>query len=657
MAEQRPALILVADNPASQHATARVLRQAGFEVEETSLGADALERAGRREFDLVVLDADLPDLDGYDLCRRLRADPVTAQIPIVLLPPGFVRDADRERAQASGADVLLTHPVDPLELATSANALVRARRVQEELRRSEGRFRAVFDEAPSGIALVDEKLHFVSVNPAMCTLLGRHCDELHGLAAMSFASRRAEHDLHAIVEALRESGRWTGIVAVVRKDGSEVELEWHISRHERSELRVAVVSDITGRRRAEQERERLLASERAARADAERANRLKDDFLATLSHELRNPLSSILGWLHVLRQKPDGSRLKEGLDAIERGTKQQTQLISDLLDVSSIVSGKLHLEFEAVDLRVVVDNALDVINAQATAKQLTVERDFPEGDAEVLGDPTRLYQVIWNLLTNAVKFTPARGRIHVGIKRIDDALELSVTDTGQGIDPAFLPFAFDRFRQADASTTRRAGGLGLGLAIVRHLSELHGGSVEAFSEGEGRGSRFTVRLPLRHARGDEPAAAPPPSPDVAAPPPARASRRGLAGPGVDLKGWRVLAVEDDDDIRSWLRRVIAEAGADVAEARNVETALALVESFRPHILVSDIGMAPRDGYSLMREIRSRGITPESLPGVALTAFARPEDRREILAAGYQIHLPKPVSPLRLLQVLTTLVRR
>ncbi|MEQ1508406.1 MAG: ATP-binding protein, partial [Myxococcota bacterium] len=402
--------------------------------------------------------------------------------------------------------------------------------------------------------------------------------------------------------------------------------------------------DITPRKRLEEERERLLESERYARSDAERATRLKDEFLATLSHELRTPLGAILGWTHLLRNRPyDAAKVHQGLEVIERNARVQTELIADLLDMSRILSGKMRLDVQRVDLTAVIDAAIEAVRPAADAREIRLERS-DAATVELDGDPSRLQQVVWNLLSNAVKFTPRGGSVAVGITAVGSWVEVTVRDTGAGIDPAFLPYVFERFRQADASSARVHGGLGLGLAIVKHLVELHGGRVAAHSEGEGRGAAFLVELPQAGVAlaeddpssfGDDPRT---PSPA----PPIDAER---------LRGLRVLVVDDEPDARDIVRRLLEEYAIEVFTAASADDGLALLATARPDLVVSDIGMPHKDGYQFIAAIRGRS---DPVVAVALTAFARPEDRDRALAAGYQAHLAKPVRPTELLSTLSTL---
>lgn len=394
-------------------------------------------------------------------------------------------------------------------------------------------------------------------------------------------------------------------------------------------------------RRAAEERIALLDRERSARAEAERSSQMKDEFLATLSHELRTPLNAILGWSQVLRRGSRGEAdLHKGLQTIERNARAQAQLIEDLLDMSRIMSGQVLLELQGVLPATVVDAAIEAVRPAATAKNIVIERDFAPC-ALIAADPGRLQQVIWNLLSNAIKFTPQEGRVRVTIRERAGQAEIGVTDTGIGIGAEFLGHVFDRFRQADASTTRRHGGLGLGLSIVKHLVEQHGGTVAADSAGEGQGAAFTVRLPLA---GELPLGERPPRPAGAATPPGRRDAE-LA----DLRGLRVLVVDDEADGRELIKRVLADRNAEVTTAATAAEALSLVPQTRAQLLLSDIGMPDMDGFELLERVRALGPAANGdVPAIALTAFAQSEDRLRALEAGFLDHITKPVEPAELI---------
>ena len=654
MSDHRVATILVVDdNPAGRYATSRVLRASGFDVLEAGTGAEGLELAPRAE--LIILDVNLPDTDGFEVCRRIRANRQTARTPVVHLSATFVKDVDKVQGLESGADGYLTQPVEPPVLVATVNAFLRARRAEEEMRLSDARFKAIFEQAPSGILLVSADLIYLEANPAVCRALGRTRGEIVGRHASAFLPAGHEHDAADIAAELERSGAWRGTVPLLRADGAQVELEWSISRHALPGVSLAVVNDVTERRAHELERERLLAAERAAREEAERANRLKDEFLATLSHELRTPLNAILGWAQILKSPPSPSAedVREGVDAIERNAQAQAQLIADLLDVARITSGAVRLDARPIDAAAAVRNALATVRPAAEAKGLRLEQALDPGAGHVHADPARLQQVVWNLVTNAVKFTPRGGTIRVALAREGGQVRIAVADDGRGIKADFLPHIFERFRQEDATTRRNQGGLGLGLAIVKNLVEMHGGTITAASAGEGRGATFTVRLPAVAAPAGPPAAVAEGSDGDPAGGSGRGSTPGGAA-GVSLRGMRVLVVDDEPDARAVLRRVLARAGADVADAADVPAALAAAARFRPHLLVSDVGMPGQDGRDLVEALRHQGHTAAVLPAVALTAFARDEDRADSLRAGFQAHLAKPVDPHELLAVVAEL---
>lgn len=403
-------------------------------------------------------------------------------------------------------------------------------------------------------------------------------------------------------------------------------------------------------KRAALERDRLLEAERLARAEAERVSMVKDEFLATLSHELRTPLTAILGWAHVLRARVhDDAMLSEGLEVIERNSRLQTQLIEDLLDMSRIISGKVRLDVQQVDLQDVVKASVASLQVSADAKGIRLQVVLDPFAGPARGDPARLQQCLWNLISNAIKFTPKGGRVQVSLERVNSHLEVCVADNGQGIKPDFLPHLFERFRQADASTTRRYGGLGLGLSIVKHLVELHGGTVNATSAGEGKGATFRIELPLMVVHGSEGDAREHPRSSVA--PASRVDHPSLAG-------ITVLAVDDEPDARNLLKRVLEACGARVLLASSAAEALGLATSERPDMIVSDIGMPGEDGYDFIRRLRQLSAEEGGrTPAAALTAFARAEDRTRALRAGFQTHVAKPVEPTELTAVVASLASR
>jgi PAS domain S-box-containing protein len=419
-------------------------------------------------------------------------------------------------------------------------------------------------------------------------------------------------------------------------------------RHER------IVAGLAGQAAIAMDNARLYESTRRAREEAETANRLKDEFLATVSHELRTPLNAIFGWARMLRSgKLDAASIAHAVETIERNAKAQEQIIEDILDVSRIITGKIRLDVSPVEIAPVIEAAVDSLRPTAEARGVRFQTVLDTNSNLVLGDAGRLQQIVWNLLSNAIKFTPKGGRIQVSLERINSHIEIHVSDTGQGINKEFLPYVFERFRQADNSTTRKYGGLGLGLAIVRHLVELHGGSVSADSPGEGLGAIFTIRLPLAVVREGG---------NQLNQPYASRFHQAIAGDVPlefrgELEGVRVLVVDDEVDARDLLTIILEQCGAEVRAEGSTTQALAALKQWRPDVLVSDIGMPGRDGYELIQEVRSLDASQGGdTPAIALTAYARSEDRLKALRSGFQTHVAKPVEPTELAATIAGLVR-
>ena len=533
------------------------------------------------------------------------------------------------------------------------------RRAERYLRESESQFREMFEQTPIGMTLNELNGRYVHANPAYCQIVGRTREELLD-PSLDFRELIYPEDRPKMLK--RQSQLLEGEIPAffiekryVRPDGSAiwVRVTGTVRRDAQGKAMhfVRLVENIDDRKRAEVELAQLLESERAARTDAERASSMKDEFLATLSHELRTPLNAILGWSQILAGGTrDDEDLAEGLQIIERNARAQTQIIEDLLDMSRIISGKVRLDVQRVELAPLVQAAIGTIRPAADAKEIRLVSVLDPLAGPVSGDPSRLQQVFWNLLTNAVKFTPRGGRVQVLLERVNSHLEISVIDTGEGIRPEFLPHVFDRFRQSDASTTRNHGGLGLGLAIVKQLVELHGGTVRAKSPGPGRGSTFVVALPLTVIHAET----------VVHP-----DRRHPTVGGVPIHpnacakiaGVRVLVVDDEHDARGLIKRLLEDCKAKVTVAATAGEAFSLVQRSHFDILVSDIGMPGEDGYSLIRRIR--GLPAHGggdLPAVALTAYARSADRVQAVVAGFQQHIAKPVEPAELITIVASLAR-
>ncbi|HVN27976.1 MAG TPA: PAS domain S-box protein [Candidatus Binataceae bacterium] len=410
-----------------------------------------------------------------------------------------------------------------------------------------------------------------------------------------------------------------------------------------------VARDITEKKSAERELDRLLTSEKQARRDAEEANRLKDEFLAVVSHELRSPLNAITGWASLLQTgRLSGEQAQRAVETIQRNAQLQNQMIADLLDVSRIVSGRMRLDIRSFQLIDVIEAALEVVRPAAEGRGIRLQTFLDPGAGPVAGDPDRLQQVFTNLLSNSIKFTPRGGRVQVQLHRVNSHVEILVTDTGEGIDAQVLPFIFERFRQGGTGSTREYGGLGLGLTIAKHLTELHGGIISARSEGRGKGTQFTVQLPLMAAVQSSDGE------DREHP----TAQQELRGNVPSLAGLRVLIVDDEADARDVVSMILSSAGAEVDAVDSAARAIEAIERRPPDILVSDIGMPQEDGFSLLRKLRA--LPPEkggTIPAIALTAFARTQDRLNVLSAGYQMHVPKPIEQLELLTVIASLTKR
>lgn len=562
---RKPVNILVVDDrDENLLALEAVLSDPGYRIVRARSGREALKEVLDQDFALILLDVQMPGVDGYETAVLIRERPRSRQTPIIFLTANDFGSQHVFRGYTVGAVDYLVKPVAPDVLRSKVAVFVELFTKQEALRVAQ-------EELESRIA--DRTRELASAN-------------------------------------------------------------------------VALSAEIEERERIEQERVDLLKREQAARLEAEAANRLKDEFLATLSHELRTPLNAIMGWAHVLGQSSgDRSTVQRAADVIRQNAAAQAQLIEDILDVSRIVGGRLVLDTGPVQMREVIEDAIDSLAPASSAKGIQVERALADG-VQVYGDRDRLQQIVWNLVSNALKFTPKGGRVEVELRGIEGDAAVRVTDTGIGIPADFLPFVFDRFRQADSSMSRRHSGLGLGMAIVRHLVELHGGTVSAESDGEGQGATFRLRLPMRAGA---PAAA-----GMAEP---RSSRFDGTDEALEyLHGVHVLIVEDDADSRNVLALLLQNLGALVEAVPSAREAVDRVATRRPDVLVSDIGMPEEDGYSLIRRVRQMPADlAKKLPAIALTAYARRQDAEAALGAGFDCHLSKPVAPAELVRAIKKVV--
>ena len=641
-------VLVVDDNPATRYATARVLRAAGFEILETDTGADAV-RLADKSVSAVVLDVHLPDIDGFQACLLIRGRKETASLPVIHLSAAYIGDHHKVKGLDVGANAYLTHPAEPAVLVATVHALIRAHVAEEAMRQSEAKFRAIYDQALGGICLLDEAGKFVDVNPAMLSMLQLEPSQMLGRMVADFAPPEWAARVREFTATVHR-GVWRGEFPLVDGAGAIVYLEWSMSSQLETGLSVATASNISERVLLERQREHLLEREQAARTSAERLSHMKDTFIAVLSHELRTPLNAITGWTHVLQMLGGPPDTMRGLEAIERNAKLQTRLISDLLDVSRLDLGKLRLEREMVDAAELVTDSMVAMQLTAQEKQVTLAQNLEGIKLRSMWlDPARFQQILWNLVTNAIKFSSPNGIVQVSLQTDAAGLKLCVKDEGQGIKPDFLPHLFDRFAQGDSMNTRRHSGLGLGLSIVKHLVELHGGSVDVKSEGVGHGATFEVTIPATapsletdEARGDS------------------SNEEASNGDSTtsSLAGVNVLVVEDDAEARQVLKVILGERGALVRLAKNYDEAIEHFETGAPDVLVSDIGLPGQDGYDLMRELRRREAEAhtEGMSAVALTAFARPKDCELALACGFNAHCPKPLRPPALVSAILKVMR-
>jgi len=541
------------------------------------------------------------------------------------------------------------------------------RRADEALRKESDWLRVTLSSIGDAVITTDVEGRVTFMNRVAEALTGWTQDEAMGRSLPDIFQILNEESRQPVENpALRtlSAGAAVGLAnhtILIAKDGSECPIDDSAApiRNEQGEVvgTVLVFRDISERKRMELEREQLLAAAQAAQKEAEQANRLKDEFLATASHELRTPLTAVVGWSRMLRTgKLDAENSARAVESIERNATLQTKLIDDLLDVSRIITGKLTLDRRPLEIAHVVSDAVNTVRPAADAKNIAIETSFDAEAEPVLGDANRLQQVLWNLLSNAVKFTPKNGRIEVALQRVNSEVQVSVGDSGEGISSEFLPYVFDRFSQGDGKSTRSHTGLGLGLAIVRQLVELHGGTVKAHSDGPGRGATFKLRLPVLSINLV-------PGSKSALSDSTLTGARVTDGLSIEcpprLDGVRVLVVDDDSDTRQMLKAVLSECHADVITAASVAEAIKEIEQRKPDVLVSDLGMPEQDGYELIKQVRNTESADNAarVPALALTAYAKAEDRVRALAGGYQVHLAKPVEPAEFVLVVANLAGR
>jgi PAS domain S-box-containing protein len=623
-------ILNVDDNEASLYVKTRVLRRAGFQVIEADRGSRVLPLIATHQPDLVLLDVNLGDASGYDVCRAIKSDPNYASTIVVQISASFIDRADRMRGFEAGADSYFTEPMEPEELVANVTALLRLRRMEHELRRSSIEWQKTFEAVHDGVAIVDETGTIRRCNPAFVALTG----------ASSVGESIGEILFPANPAALREL--FAESSETRRGTSTDLQLGDHALRLSADPVLdpfgqvthfACILSDVTAEREVAELNDRLqktIENLKRAKEAADAASRAKDDFLATVSHELRTPMTSIIGWAQMMMMfGRDQISTGEAAQAILSAAKAQSQLVEDLLDLSRITTGKLRLATETIDLGEVIEAAIQTIVPAAAAKRIEIRRHIES--ANIFGDRSRLQQVMWNLISNAVKFTPDQGEIEIRLETKGARAIVSVRDTGQGIEPEFLPAVFDRFSQAAHVKGRAVGGLGLGLAIVRHIVELHGGDVTAESEGKGKGATFRFMLPIATAH------------QAAAP-------HHAALPNLD--GRRILVVDDTKDALDMFVSFLRAAGATVFPAMSMEEALAVCEREEINAVVTDLAMPGGDGIDLIGALRSQArSTPFSV--VALTALGS-SMREASLNAGADAFLEKPIEPSDLVRVLAGL---
>jgi PAS domain S-box-containing protein len=647
------AILVVDDHAANLDALEAVLSPLGHRIVRAQSGEQALTLLGREEFSLALIDLRLPGLDGLQTAALMKARPRTRKLPIIFTSAGDVDGDTMARAFAQGAVDFVTLPCDPRILRSKAALFLewhlQAEKQKREVAAIRRRDRRRYEEATAhrvrNLADLMPLCVWAANRDGRIDYVNRAWVEYTGLNAVQ-ANEIGHLEVIHPDDRLRVHEAWTEAV----KTGQTLEVEYRLRRKSDGVyhwhlLRAAPDRSPRGALLGWVATATDIESQKDAQSRAEDANRTKDEFLATISHELRTPLNAIYGWTRMLRKgEVSREQMDRALQTIERNTRAQIKLVEDLLDVSRIVAGKLTLDLRNLTATDVVRAAVDAMMPTALAKRVELHALYDPTPSRISGDPNRLQQVVWNLVANAIKFTPAGGHVEVVVGPVGDHVEIEVNDTGHGIAPEFLPHVFDAFRQADGSPTRAHGGLGLGLAIVKHIVELHQGSVDVHSEGYGRGARFVVRLPqLAPAQAEAPIEWP-------------SRSTGSFRPIHHLAEVRILIVDDDLDSRDMLATVFQQYGALVDLAASANEALAQIESHPPDVLLSDVGMPGEDGHSLIKRIRAQEReTKTFLPAIALTGYATADDSARALAAGFQLHIAKPIDPAELLLLVSRLV--
>ncbi|MGB3694042.1 MAG: response regulator [Spirulinaceae cyanobacterium] len=647
MSDEKLRILLIDDNPNDRALALRELNREFRSLEAVEIfdGATFTSCLEQAEFDLVITDYQLRWVTGLDILHGVKKH--KPQCPVVMFTGTGSEEIAVEAMKSGLNDYVIKSPKHYLRLAKVVRSVwerEKERRDKQELEKS---YRRLFEGVPVGLYRLTPTGEILEANSSLTQLLGyENLQEL--LLNKQINSHVDRQTYNAWKTQLYSQGKLNNYEAQLRRCDDSLIWVRHSARAIKDQqgkllYYEGALEDITAQKQAEQERTELLQKEKQAREEAELANRLKDEFLATLSHELRTPLNGMLGWLQLLK----GNQLSPGdttraMEVIERSAYTQAQLIEDLLDISRIIRGKMQLKVMPLPLQGIINASLDTIGIAAQAKKIDLQTNLEQDVGLVSGDPDRLQQVIWNLLNNAIKFTPEGGAVSINLEQVKDYAQIQVKDTGIGIEKEFLPYIFDRFGQVKSDSKRQYGGLGLGLAIVRYLVEMHGGTIFAYSAGIGRGSTFTVQLPILETKLSKPSTG--------------FSESKVQTQLPELKDIKILLVEDDTDSRELVALVLRNCGAQVTAVASVGKALAAFDKQRPDILISDIAMPTEDGYDLMQQLQQRQeATEPSLKAIALTAYAREEDQQRTKKAGFTLHLSKPIMPVQVVQAVAELV--
>ncbi|MFZ1025751.1 MAG: response regulator [Limnoraphis robusta] len=636
-------ILLLEDDPVDVELIQTTLKNGGIEANLICVTrrSDFSEILKTQLPDLILSDYVLPTFDGIAALKI--AQEFCPQVPFIMVSGMLGEELAIETVKQGATDYVLKQRLERLvpsakrALRESQERLERLR-VEETLRQTDDLLRAIVDASPVGIITLNPQKKVIAWNIASERIYGWQSQEVINQALPVIPPEEQNQFDRLFQQALQNHTLTNYEFQHLGKNKDLIEISVSLAPLHNALGNVCGVVmtaiDITARKRIEAERFNLLKREQTARAEAEAANRVKDEFLAVLSHELRTPLNSILGWITLIqRGKLNKVTFDQALEVIERNASLQTQLIEDLLDISRISRGKLSLSIDSVNLIELMQTTAETLRPAADAKSISMELFLDSSVGIIMGDANRLQQIFWNLFSNAIKFTSPNGSVTVRLKKTEDSYaQIQVIDSGIGIEPNFLPYVFEYFRQADASTTRSQGGLGLGLAISRHLVELHGGTIDVESQGKGKGTTFTVMLPIQvmQSDGDQPDK--------------------LIDNGLSLQDVKIMVVEDQADARELIRLILEQQGAQVIEASSSKQALEIIKESIPDVLISDIGMPDEDGYSFLKKVRS---LPQdkggNIPALALTAYTKEEDRQQAIAAGFQMHLGKPLDITELLQ--------